>query len=101
MFSAFKLSKNADPDKCSYSEYGIEFDSCSLFSPPNLDWSKNAIIFGVENSSSVHIANKKIDIVVIGRGPTQGLDDTTIKSEAKYFINFPVSRIFFYLRLRV
>ena len=45
----------------------------------------------------MHIANKKIDIVVIGRGPTQGLDDTTIKSEAKYFINFPVSRIFFLL----
>ena len=37
--------------------------------------------------SSVHTNNKKNDILVLGKGPAQGLDYTTIKPEAKYFIN--------------
>ena len=31
LFGAVKLTKNADPDKYSYSRYGIGFDSRSLF----------------------------------------------------------------------
>ena len=27
MFGAVKVTKNADPDKCKYSGYGIEFDA--------------------------------------------------------------------------
>ena len=42
-------------------------------------------------SSSVHIDNKKKDILIIGKGPTQGLDDTTLTAEAQYSINFPRS----------
>ena len=45
-----KLAKNADPDKYSYSGYGIVFDSCSMFSFPNFDWGKNIAVFGVNNS---------------------------------------------------
>ena len=51
-------------------------------------WGKNIIIFGVGNSSSVHIDNKKKDTLALGEGLTQGLDDTTTTAEAKYFINF-------------
>ena len=32
LFAAVKLTKNADPNKYSYSEYGIGFDSHPLFS---------------------------------------------------------------------
>ena len=39
-------------------------------------------------SSSVHIDNKGKDIIILGEGPTQGLDDTTLTAEAKYPINF-------------
>ena len=39
-------------------------------------------------SSSVHIENKGKDILIIGKVPTQGLDDTTLTVEAKYLINF-------------
>ena len=39
-------------------------------------------------SSSVHIDNKKKDILILGEGPTQGLDDTTLTAEKKYSINF-------------
>ena len=28
LFGVVKLTKNAGPDKCSFSEYGIGFDSC-------------------------------------------------------------------------
>ena len=42
-------------------------------------------------SSSVHVGNKAKDILILGGGPTQGLDDTTLKAEAKYPINFTQS----------
>ena len=35
---------------------------------------KNVIIFGVDMSSSPHIDNKQKDILIIGKGPTQGLE---------------------------
>ena len=49
---------------------------------------KNVIIFRIGNNSSVHIDNKKEDILVLGKGPKQGLDDTRMIAEAKYSINF-------------
>ena len=39
-------------------------------------------------SSSVHVDNKNKDIIILGEGPTQGLDDMTLTAEAKYPINF-------------
>ena len=48
----------------------------------------NVIIFGVDMRSSLHGDNKKKDILILGEGPTQGLDDTTLTAEKKYWINF-------------
>ena len=50
-------------------------------------------------SSSVHVDNKGKDILILGEGPTQGLDDTTLTAEAKYPINFTQSGKRFELRL--
>ena len=36
----------------------------------------------------MHIDRKKKDILVLGKGPTQKLYDTTITTEAKYSIRF-------------
>ena len=36
----------------------------------------------------MHIGIKKEDIFVLGKGPTQRLNDTTIIAEAIYTINF-------------
>ena len=47
-----------------------------------------AIIFGGDMSSYVHIDNKGKDILILGEGPTKGLDDTTLTGEAIYPINF-------------
>ena len=49
---------------------------------------KNVIIFWAGMNSSVHIDNKDKDILIIGEGPTQRLDDATLTAEAKYPINF-------------
>ena len=35
-------------------------------------------------SPSVNIDNKKKEILIIGEGTTQGLDDTTLTAEAKW-----------------
>ena len=35
-------------------------------------------------SSSVHVDDKEKDILILGKGPTQGLDETTLTAEAKY-----------------
>ena len=39
-------------------------------------------------SSSVHVDDKKKDILVLDEGPTQGLAGTPLISEKKYSINF-------------
>ena len=60
---------------------------------------RNVIIFGGDLSLSVHIDNKGTDILILGEGPTQGLDDTTLTAEAKYPINFTQSGKSFVLSL--
>ena len=35
----------------------------------------------------MHIDNKKKDILILGKGPKQELDDTTLTAEAQYSIN--------------
>ena len=71
----------------------------SQFSQPDSSWCKKKIIFGVNNSSSVHVNNKKKNILVLGEAPAQRLDATTITAEAKYFINFKKLRNIFVLSL--
>ena len=83
------MTKNANVGKYSYSGYGIGFDTPGLFSMPNNSGiGKNLMIFGTEMSSSVHIYNKRKYILILGKDPTDGLDDTALTAEAEYFINF-------------
>ena len=91
MLGAVKSATNPDPDKYSYSGFGIEFHSCSVFPFPSLDCGKNVISFRVCNSSFLRINNNKDDILVLGKGPPQGLNDATITAEAEYYVNFSKS----------
>ena len=50
-----------------------------------MDFVEICIIFGGDMSSSVHVDNKKMDALVLGLGPTQGLDGTTLSSEKNVF----------------
>ena len=49
-------------------------------------------------STSIHIDNKKKDILVLGRGPMQGLE-STLTAEKMYSINFTVTKKIFCLSL--
>lgn len=54
------------------------FDVRGTFSLSNGSrFGKNVVIFGVDMSSSSHIDNKKKDIIILWKGLTQGLDNTT------------------------
>ena len=77
MFGVVKLIRNADTDKYKYSGYGTGFDRCETFSIAN-GFGKNVTVFGVDMSSSVHVDNKKKDLLILGEAPTQELDDTTL-----------------------
>ena len=81
-----KLTKNADIGNYGYSGYGIGFDRKSSFSFGN-ETGKNVIIFGVDMSSSSKIDNIKKDVLVLRKGPTQGLE-STLSAEKSYSINF-------------
>ena len=91
LFGAVTLTKNTDIDKYRYYGYGIGFDRRSSFSFPTCGFGQNILIFGVDMSSSPHIDNKKKDILVLGKGPTQGLEHTLI-AEKMYSINFTVTK---------
>ena len=56
--------------------------------------------FGADMNSSIHVDNKGKVILILGEGPTQGLDDTKLTAEVKYPINFTQSgKIFLLSRL--
>ena len=91
LFGAVTLTKNADIEKYGYSGYGIGFDRRGSFSFPGGGFGQNVIIFGVDMSSSIYIDNKGKDILILGIGPTQGLENT-LTPEKMYSINFTVTK---------
>ena len=92
-----KLNKNADIDKYRYFGCGIGFDRKSAFSISNEN-GKNAIIFGVDMTSSSKIDNRKKCILILGKGPTQELEHT-LRAEKLYSINFTKKNTKFCLSL--
>ena len=66
----------------------MEFDSRSELLLPDGTIGQNVIISEADMSSSVHFDKKRKDILIVGEGPTQGLDDTKLTAEAKHPINF-------------
>ena len=72
IFTDPKLTRNADLDKYKYTGYDLRFDSHGEYYLPDSSIGKNVIIFGVDMSSSVDIDNKRRDILILGKGPTQG-----------------------------
>ena len=69
----------------------IAFDRKGSFSIGD-EVGRNVIIFGVDMSSSSHIDKLK-DILILGKGPTQGLERTLTaeKYERKYKMLFKLA----------
>ena len=86
LFGKVTLTKNEDIEKCGYSGFGTGFDRRSSFSFPSGGFGQNVLIFGADMGSSPHIDNKKSDILVLKRRPTQGLEHI-LTAEKMYSIN--------------
>ena len=94
LFGEVTLTKNTDIDNYKYSGYRTGVDRKQTF----FGFDQNVLIFGADMSSSSHIDNKKKDILVLGRGPTQGLEHTLI-AKKMYSINFTARKKKFCLSL--
>ena len=88
LLGAVSITKNADIDKNKYSGYGIGFDRTGVYLLPDGSFGRNVVIFGVDMSSSVHVDNKGKDILILGKGPTQGLGEHSLTVEKMYSVNF-------------
>ena len=87
LFGAVSLPKNTDFDKYGYYGYGIGFDRHGNFSFPATGLGKSVRIFGVDKSSLTKIDNRKKDILILGKSPTQGLEHT-LSTEKMYSNTF-------------
>ena len=96
LFGAMQITKNAtDSDKNNYKGYGICFDERSQFdhtiTEDGITYTsngRNLLIFGGGMSFSVHATNRANPIYLMSDGLTQGVNDTTLYAEKKYFRNF-------------
>ena len=95
LFGAIEITKNADTSKYNYKGYGICFDEGGTFGQTiregNFDHTTNArnvLIFGVDMSFSTHKTNKANNIYVMGELFVQGINDTTLYAEKKFYRNF-------------
>ena len=77
-------SRVIDPDKFTYSGYGIGITY------PKGNIARNLIIFGADMSGSVHASNKTQNILVLGKAFIQKINNTTIYAENINSPNFSV-----------
>ena len=80
LFGAVKLTKHVDVDLYKYSRHGIGFDRKESYSTGD-EVGRNIIIFGVDMSLSSKIDNKGKDILILGKGSTQGLGEHPLTAE--------------------
>ena len=88
-----------DTEKYIYSGCGLRFDSTSQFTHPQGEMAKNIIIFGTDSPNSVHATNKTQNILILGHGLTQKVNNTTIYAEKIYSPNFSAENKIFCLSL--
>ena len=94
------MTKNADINKCKYSEYGIGFDRRSNFSFSGGRIRQNVIIFRADMSSSTEIDNREKDILILGKGSMQGLEHTLSAEKCIRLILAKGYKIWFELALQ-
>ena len=94
LFGAVSLTKNAGIDKYGYSGHGIGFDRHGSFSFSGTGLGRNVIIFAQDMSPSTKIDNRKKNILILGKGPTQKLEqrlEQTLSAEKMCSNNFAVT----------
>ena len=84
-----------------YSSYGIAFDELISWNFGN-DFAINVIVFGVDNSSSSRISShdkSKNNFLVLGKLPTDDINESIGGAEKKFSINFSKAKTEFCLSL--
>ena len=107
LFGSMQITKNAtDNSKSNYKGYGKCFDEGGQFGHTmseggrtHTTTGRNVLIFGADMSFSIHKTNRANHIYVMGDGLTQGIHDTTLYVEKKYFRNFTEPNVKFVLNL--
>ena len=92
------IVKNSDKEKYVYSGYEISLDRADSWSFDN-DFARNVAIFGVDNSSSSHSDNRKNNFLVLGEGPTYGINGGFGSREKMFSIDFSKTNTKFCLSL--
>ena len=75
LFGTVKITKNAGKSKCIHNVQEIAIDGKDYWSFEN-DIARNVISFGVDNSSPSHIDNPKNKFLALGKGPTEGINES-------------------------
>ena len=86
LFRPTSAVKTSDKENYIYRGYGITFGSADSWSFED-NFARNVIIFGADNSSSPHSDNRKNNFLILGQGPTYGINENFGSSEEK-FITF-------------
>ena len=87
MFGATNIEKDSAKSKGVYSDHRIAFDGLCSWCFGN-DFSRNVIIFRVDNSSSSPTDNCKTDFLVLDEGPTDDINGSIGIAEKDLSIHF-------------
>ena len=87
LFGTTSVVKLSDKERYMYSGFGIKFDGVGSWSFDN-DTARNAIIFGVDNSSSSHADNRKNIFLVLNEGSAFGINGSFGSPQRKASISF-------------
>ena len=92
-----KPNDTTDPPKYNYFGYDIAFVRSGQFTSSDGTLPRNVVIFGADLSKSTHATNKTQNILVLGHGFIQKINNTTIYAEETYSPNFSVENKVFCL----
>ena len=93
LFETVKLIKNTYLDKYYYFWMWYYIWYMRNFFIKKGGFGKNMIIFGVDTSSLFNFDKEKTGILFLGKGVTEGLDDTTLNDDAEFYWTW--TKIFF------
>ena len=82
LFGATNIVKKSDKKKRVHSGYGIAFDGAGSWNFGN-DFVRNVLIFVVDHVSSSHVDDWKNNFLVLGEGPTSGINGSFGSPERK------------------
>ena len=87
MFGATNIVKYSDKSKYIYRAYEIEFDGAGTWNFSN-NFSRNFVIFSVDDSSSSNTDNRKNNFLELGEGTNDDRNDSVSATGKKYNIKF-------------